>query len=168
MCSLEQSAGKVCREKAGIVLVLSRPHIKGIPLPPAQALCILYQGKRKMHLTDDEVQYTMERTNKKGEATSCPFSPSHLPLHTNFQWERGDRVWGRGYPVLADIKVYNSYTSFPYFLYIKPVFSRHTNTRVGLGGSLQSRGFTASLDHSGLSITDSRCSSYYLFCVCVS
>lgn len=116
-----------------------------------------------MHLTDDEVQYTIGRTNKKGEATSCPFPPSHLPLHTNFQWERGVRVWGRGYPVLADMKVYNSCTSFPYFRYIKPVFFRHTNTSVGLGGCLQSRGFTASLDYSGLSVTDGRCPSYYYY-----
>ena len=79
-----------------------------------------------------------------------------------------EKCWGvrQGYPVLADIKVYNSYTLFPYFWYIKPVFNRHTNTSVGLGGCLQSRGFTASLDHSGLSITESRCPSYYLF-VCV-
>ena len=41
-----------------------------------------------MHLTDDEVQYTMGRTNKKGEATSCLFPPFHLPLHTNFLNER--------------------------------------------------------------------------------
>ena len=71
--------------------VLSRHYIKGTPLPPPQALCNLYQGKHKMHLTDDEVQYTMGRTNKKGEVTSCPFPPSHLPLHTNFQRERS--VW---------------------------------------------------------------------------
>ena len=114
-------------------------------------------------MTDDEVQYTIGRTNKKGEATSCPFPPSHLPLHTNFQWERGVRVWGRGYPVLADIKVYNSCTSFSYFRYIKPVFFRHTNTSVGLGGCLQSRGFTASLDYSGLSVTDGGCPSYYYY-----
>ena len=34
---------------------------------------------------------------------------------------------------------------------------------MGLGGYLQSRGFTASLDYSGLSFTDSGCPGYYYY-----
>ena len=107
-----------------------------------------------MHLTDDEVQYTMGRTNKKGEVTSCPFPPSHLPLQTNFAWVRG-----RGHPVLADKSVCP--ILFSHIFCITNLFSRNTNMSVGLGGCLQSRGFTASFDHNGLTMTDSWCLSYF-------
>ena len=52
--SIERRQG--LHEDFSIVPVLSRPHIKGTPLPPPQALSMLHRGKCKMQVTNDEMQ----------------------------------------------------------------------------------------------------------------
>lgn len=65
----------------------------------------------------------MGRRNKKGEATSQPFSPSHLRLHEKDFWVRG-----RGHPVLANKSI--SPTLFPHIFCMTNLFLAETQTRV--------------------------------------
>ena len=70
----------------------------------------------------------MGSRNKKGEATSQPFSPSHLRLHENFQQERDVWVRGRGHAVLANKST--SPTLFPHVFWKTNLYLAETQTRV--------------------------------------
>ena len=65
----------------------------------------------------------MGRRNKKGQATSQPFSPSHLRLHEKDVWVRG-----RGHPVLANKSI--SPTLSPHIFCMTNLYLAETQTRV--------------------------------------
>ena len=69
-------------------------HCVNQPLSPPLAIRFSHRGQRETRVTrrtGEEAQWTMGRRKMRGEAASCPFSPSRLPLRALFFMDRETR-----------------------------------------------------------------------------